>query len=151
MPHTAILEKTSIFLHFFLEMWALEMGTSPNYWLKNTFCHFIDVFQSGKRYLQVSSTPFNHSCNNRGKDRVLPTFGPRSIFGAFQLRFDYRLVEGGVGYTYSYPKHLLLRGPHLLRAMYSHPYLSISVPVYIQCQCKNLKLISRERHLLVQI
>ena len=43
------------------------------------------------------------------------------------------------------------QGPHLHRAMYSHLYLSISVPVYIQCQCKNLKLISRETHLLVQI
>ena len=60
----------------------------------------------------MSTSPFDHSCNNRKKDRVLPTFWPRSIFGAFQLWFDYRLVEGGgwgVGYTYSYPKHLLLR------------------------------------------
>ena len=33
-------------------------------------------------------------------------------------------------------------GPHLHKAMYSHPYLSISIPVYIQCQRKNLELIS---------
>ena len=89
----------------------------------------------------ISSTPFNDSCNNQGKD------SPPNLRAALYFRCIPALIRlqigrerEGVGYTYSYPKHLLLRRPHLHRAMYSHPYQSISVPVYIQCQCKNLAI-----------
>ena len=115
MPHTAILEKTNTFSAFlFKNVSSGNRNISKLLLLaKECPCH-LNAFQSGtflqrKDICWISSTPFNHSCNNLGKDRVLPTFGPRSIFGAFHLWFDYRLVEGGVGYTYSYPKHLLLR------------------------------------------
>ena len=145
MPHTSILENTSTFYAFLFE--NVRSGNRDSSKLLAEECFSIWNISARKDISWISSTPFNHSCNNRGKDRVLPTFGPRSIFGAFQLRFDYRLVEGGVGSGL----HLQLskasptesnQGPHLHKAKYSHPYLSISIPVYIQCQCKNLKLIS---------
>ena len=55
--------------------------------------------------------PFNHSCNNRGKIESSQPLG-RALFSVHSSSdsiTDWSREGGGVGYTYSYPKHLLLR------------------------------------------
>ena len=86
--------------------------------------------------------PFNHSIIHAKilKIESSQSLCPRSIFGAFQLWFDYRLERSGL--------HLQLSKASPTED-HTSPGLSIvipirppylSLPVYIQCQCKNLAI-----------
>ena len=153
MPHTTILDKTSTCYVFLFGNVSSGNRDISKLLAKECPC-YLNSFQSGT-FLQEKISPGYpppHSIIHATIGEKIESSQPlgRALFSVHSNSdsiTDWSRGEGRRGSGL----HLQLskasptesnQGPHLHKAMYSPPYLSISISVYIQCQCKNLKLIS---------